>query len=314
MQILQRYKVNYLMYDIIIIGAGPAGLTAALYALRADKSVLVLEKGTFGGQITYSPQIENYPGFAQMSGNEFAEKLIDQVLGQGAEIEMETVTGIIDNGVTKTVVTEDGEHEAKAVIIATGVKHRQIGLPKENELVGNGISYCAVCDGAFFKNQTVAVLGGGNSALQEAVLLSEGCSKVYVIQNLDYFTGEARLVEKLKEKDNVELITGTVISALHGENELESLTLKKEADGSESELKVNGLFVAIGLIPNNGAFAEIAGLDEWGYIDSDEACLTKTAGVFTAGDCRKKQIRQITTATADGSVAALAACRYIDNL
>ena len=301
------------MHDIIIIGAGPAGLTAALYALRADKSVLVLEKGTFGGQITYSPQIENYPGFAQMSGNEFAEKLIDQVLNQGAEIEMETVTEIRDNGATKTVITEDGEHEAKAVIIATGVKHRQIGLPNENELVGNGISYCAVCDGAFFKDQTVAVLGGGNSALQEAVLLSEGCSKVYVIQNLDYFTGEARLVEKLKTKDNVELITGTVISAIHGEEALESLTLKKN-DGSESELKVDGLFVAIGLIPNNAAFSEIAGLDEWGYIDSDEACLTKTAGVFTAGDCRKKQIRQITTATADGSVAALAACRYIDNL
>ncbi len=301
------------MYDIIIIGAGPAGLTAALYALRADKSVLVLEKGTFGGQITYSPQIENYPGFAQMSGNEFAEKLIDQVLNQGAEIEMETVTEIRDNGATKTVVTEDGEHEAKAVIIATGVKHRQIGLPNENELVGSGISYCAVCDGAFFKNQTVAVLGGGNSALQEAVLLSEGCSKVYVVQNLDYFTGEARLVEKLKAKDNVELITGTVISAIHGTDSLESLTLKKN-DGSESELKVDGLFVAIGLIPNNSAFAEIAGLDEWGYIDSDEACLTRTAGVFTAGDCRKKQIRQITTATADGSVAALAACRYIDSL
>ncbi len=302
------------MYDIIIIGAGPAGLTAALYALRADKSVLVLEKGTFGGQITYSPQIENYPGFATMSGNEFAEKLIDQVLNQGAEIEMETVTEIRDNGSTKTVVTEEGEHEAKAVIIATGVKHRQIGLPNENELVGEGISYCAVCDGAFFKGQTVAVLGGGNSALQEAVLLSEGCEKVYVIQNLDYFTGEARLVEKLKEKDNVEFIMGTVISELIGEKSLEALKLVKESDKSESELKVNGLFVAIGLIPNNGAFADIAGLDDWGYIDSDESCVTKTAGVFVAGDCRKKQIRQITTAAADGSVAALAACRYIDSM
>lgn len=302
------------MHDIIVIGAGPAGLTAALYALRADKSVLVLEKGTFGGQITYSPQIENYPGFAQMSGNEFAEKLIDQVIGQGAEIEMETVTEIRDNGATKTVVTEDGEHEAKAVIIATGVKHRHIGLPNENELVGAGVSYCAVCDGAFFKGQTVAVLGGGNSALQEAVLLSEGCEKVYVIQNLDYFTGEARLVEKLKEKDNVEFIMGTVISALNGENALESLVLRKEADGSESELKVDGLFVAIGLVPENDAFADVAGLNEWGYIDSDESCVTKTAGVFVAGDCRQKQIRQITTATADGSVAALAACRYIDSL
>lgn len=302
------------MYDIIIIGAGPAGLTAALYALRADKSVLVFEKGTFGGQITYSPQIENYPGFAKMSGNEFAEKLIDQVLNQGAEIEMETVTGIRDNGATKTVITEEGEHEAKAVIIATGVKHRQIGLPKENELVGEGISYCAVCDGAFFKGQTVAVLGGGNSALQEAVLLSEGCEKVYVIQNLDYFTGEARLVEKLKEKDNVEFIMGTVISELIGDKSLEALKLVKESDKSESELSVNGLFVAIGLIPNNKAFAEIAGLDDWGYIDSDESCITKTAGVFVAGDCRKKQIRQITTAAADGSVAALAACRYIDSM
>lgn len=302
------------MYDIIIIGAGPAGLTAALYALRADKTVLVLEKGTFGGQITYSPQIENYPGFALMSGNEFAEKLIDQVLNQGAEIEMETVTEIRDNGATKTVITEEGEHEAKAVIIATGVKHRQIGLPNENSLVGEGISYCAVCDGAFFKGQTVAVLGGGNSALQEAVLLSEGCRKVYVIQNLDFFTGEARLVEKLKEKDNVEFIMGTVISELMGEKSLEGLKLVKEADKSESELKVDGLFVAIGLIPNNGAFADIAGLDEWGYIDSDESCVTRTAGVFVAGDCRKKQIRQITTAAADGSVAALAACRYIDSM
>lgn len=302
------------MYDIIIVGAGPAGLTAALYALRADKSVLVLEKGTFGGQITYSPQIENYPGFAKMSGNEFAEKLIDQVINQGAEIEMETVTEIRDNGESKTVVTEEGEHEAKAVIIATGVKHRQTGLPNENELVGAGISYCAVCDGAFFKGQTVAVLGGGNSALQEAVLLSESCEKVYVIQNLDFFTGEAKLVEKLKTKANVEFIMGTVIKELHGESELEGLTLKKEADGSESYLKVNGLFVAIGLVPNNQAFADIAGLNEWGYIDSDESCVTKTAGVFTAGDCRSKQIRQITTATADGSVAALAACRYIDSL
>ncbi len=302
------------MHDIIVIGAGPAGLTAALYALRADKSVLVLEKATFGGQITYSPQIENYPGFAQMSGNEFAEKLIDQVISQGAEIEMENVTAIRNNGATKTVVTEDGEHEAKAVIIATGVKHRHIGLPNENELVGAGVSYCAVCDGAFFKGQTVAVLGGGNSALQEAVLLSEGCKKVYVIQNLDYFTGEARLVEKLKTKDNVEFIMGTVISALNGEQELESLSLRKESDGSETELKVNGLFVAIGLVPENEAFAEIAGLNEWGYIDSDESCVTKTAGVFVAGDCRSKQIRQITTATADGSVAALAACRYIDSM
>lgn len=302
------------MYDIIIIGAGPAGLTAALYALRADKTVLLLEKGNFGGQITYSPQIENYPGFIKMSGNEFAEKLIDQVLSQGAEIEMETVIDIRDNGSYKTVITEESKFDSKAVIIATGVKHRQIGLPNENKLIGEGISYCAVCDGAFFKGQTVAVLGGGNSALQEAVLLSESCKKVYLIQNLDYFTGEARLVEKLKEKDNVEFITGTVISELIGEEKLEGLKLYKESDKSESKLDVNGLFVAIGLVPENDAFSDIAGLDKFGYIDSDESCTTKTAGIFVAGDCRKKHIRQITTATADGSVAALAACRYIDSI
>lgn len=302
------------MYDIIIVGAGPAGLTAALYALRADKSVLVLEKGTFGGQITYSPQIENYPGFVKMSGNEFADKLVDQVISQGAEIEMETVTRIVDGSEFKTVVTEDGEYQAKAVIIATGVKHRQIGLPNENSLVGAGVSYCAVCDGAFFKGQTVAVLGGGNSALQEAILLADGCKKVYVIQNLDFFTGEARLVEKLKERSNVEFIMGTVISALLGDTALSGLRLRKESDSSESELAVDGLFVAIGLAPENEAFADVAGLNEYGYIDSDESCLTRTPGIFTAGDCRSKSIRQITTAVADGSVAALAACRYIDNM
>ncbi len=302
------------MYDIIVIGAGPAGLTAALYALRADKSVLVLEKGTFGGQITYSPQIENYPGFIKMSGNEFADKLVDQVLSQGAELEMETVTEIIDGEEYKTVVTQENEYRAKAVIIATGVKHRQTGLPNENELVGSGISYCAVCDGAFFKGQTVAVLGGGNSALQEALLLADGCKKVYVIQNLDYFTGEARLVEKLKERDNVEFILGTVISELKGGNALEGVVLKNETSGEKCEIALDGLFVAIGLVPENKAFADIAGLNEYGYIDSDESCVTRTPGVFVAGDCRSKSTRQITTAVSDGSVAALAACRYIDNM
>lgn len=302
------------MYDIIVIGAGPAGLTAALYALRADKSVLVLEKATFGGQITYSPQIENYPGFIRMSGNEFADKLVDQVISQGAEIEMEKVIAVKNGAEYKTVVTEDGEYQAKAVIIATGVKHRQTGLSNENELVGSGVSYCAVCDGAFFKGQTVAVLGGGNSALQEALLLADGCKKVYVIQNLDTFTGEARLVEKLKERQNVELITGTVITALKGEKTLESVILKKESDATESELSVDGLFVAIGLVPENDAFSNVAALDKYGYFDSDESCVSHTSGIFVAGDCRSKSTRQITTAVADGSVAALAACRYIDNM
>lgn len=301
------------MYDIIVVGAGPAGLTAALYALRADKTVLVLEKSTFGGQITFSPQIENYPGYVKMSGNELADKLVEQVIHQGAEIEMETVTRIIDNGEYKTVVTEEGKHQAKAVIIATGVRHRQIGLPNEDSLIGSGVSYCAVCDGAFFRDQTVAVLGGGNSALQEAILLSDGCKKVYIIQKFSYFTGEARLVAKLKERDNVEFIPSTVITALHGDKTLTGLRLKSH-DGVESELKVDGLFIAIGLVPENTAFADVADINEYGYFDSDESCLTHTPGIFAAGDCRSKLIRQITTAVADGSVAALAACRYIDNM
>lgn len=300
------------MYDIIIIGAGPAGLTSAIYALRADKKVLILEKGVFGGQITFSPQIENYPGYLSMSGNEFADKLIDQVVTMGADIEMETVKKIIDNGETKTVITDIGEHEAKAVIIATGVKHRQTGISNENSLVGKGISYCAVCDGAFFKDRKVAVLGGGNSALQEVVLLSGLCKKVYVIQNLDYLTGESKLIEKVKSAENVEIITGTVITALNGTDELESITLKTVADGSEYNLEIDGLFVAIGLEPDNAKFGDVAALDDNGYFNSDENCLTGTDGIFVAGDCRKKSIRQITTATADGAVAALAACRYID--
>lgn len=299
------------MYDIIVVGAGPAGLTAALYALRASKSVLVIEKSTFGGQVTFSPKIENYPGIPEMSGNEFADKLLDQVLSMGAEVEMETVTGISDVGAHKTVFAGNKVFEARAVIIAVGVRHRQLGLDNENEFVGNGVSYCAVCDGAFFKGQTVGVVGGGNSALQEAVLLSDICDKVYVLQNLPYLTGEKKLIDILKGKDNVEFILEATVAELKGEAEISGVVLDT-ADGKK-ELSLNGLFVAIGLEPKNAQFSECAALDENGYFASDEACLTKTEGVFVAGDCRRKAIRQITTASADGAVAALAACRYIDN-
>jgi thioredoxin reductase (NADPH) len=301
------------MKDIIIIGAGPAGLTAALYALRAGKSVLVIEKSTFGGQVTFSPKIENYPGIPEMTGNEFADKLLDQVLAMGAEVEMEKVTGIINEGSRKLVFAGDKKYEAKAVVIAVGVKHRQLGLERENELTGKGISYCAVCDGAFYNGQTVGVVGGGNSALQEAVLLSDICEKVYVFQNLSYMTGEKKLVEILEAKSNVEFMTDVVVSDLKGDDELTGVTLKHTTEG-EKEVSLNGLFVAIGLEPANSAFADMASLDGNGYFDSDEACLTKTEGIYVAGDCRKKSIRQITTATADGASAALAACRYIDTL
>lgn len=298
------------MYDIAIIGAGPAGLTAALYALRASKSVLLIEKSTFGGQVTFSPKIENYPGIPEMSGNEFADKLLDQVLSMGADVELEEVTGVVDEGERKLVFAGAKKFEAKAVIISVGVRHRQLGLPRENELMGNGVSYCAVCDGAFFKDRTVGIVGGGNSALQEAVLLSDLCKKVYVLQNLSFLTGEKKLSEKLAAKENVEILTDVTVAALEGESELSGVVLNT-LDG-QKELSVDGLFVAIGLEPKNFPFSDMAALDENGYFDSDEACATKTNGIFVAGDCRKKSVRQITTAAADGAVAALAACRYID--
>ena len=299
------------MYDIIVVGAGPAGLTAALYARRAEKSVLIIERSTFGGQITYSPKIENYPGYVSLSGNELADKMVEQVLEQGAEVEMDTVTAIRDEGDVKRVIAEGGEYEARAVILATGVKHRMLGLEGEHELVGKGISFCAVCDGAFYRDMTVAVIGGGNSALQEALLLSDGCRKVYVIQNLDTFTGEASLVNRLREKENVELIMGTVVTSLVSDGELRAIRLRSN-NGREDELAVDGMFIAIGLVPNNTPFAALADLNDYGYFASDETCVTKTPGVFVAGDCRSKTIRQVTTATADGASAALAACRYLD--
>lgn len=298
------------MYDIIVVGGGPAGLVAALYAKRANKSVLVIEKGTFGGQITYSPKVENIPGFLSLTGNEFAEKLTEQVLEQGADVECCEVLSI-KNGDIKTVVTDDGEFTAKSVIIATGAKHRMLGLDREEQFVGEGISFCAVCDGAFYQGKTVAVIGGGNSALQEALLLSDLAKKVYVIQNLEFFTGEQKLVEQLTAKDNVETILGTTVEALLGETELTGITVKS-ADGSLTDIALDGMFVAIGLIPQNDAFAEIVKLNDYGYVDAAEDCKTDADGIFVAGDCRSKRIRQVATAAADGAIAALAACDYVD--
>jgi len=300
------------MYDIIVVGAGPAGLTAALYARRADKSVLILERGTFGGQMTYSPKIENYPAYDQISGNELAEKMVSQVLSMGAELEMAEVLGVRREGSIFFIETEECDYMAKAVIIATGSKHRELGLDGEEELIGNGISFCAVCDGAFYNGKTVAVIGGGNSALVEAVMLSDGCQKVYIVQNLDYFTGEEKLLNILRSRANVEFITGCVVETLLGDESLEGIIIKRESDGEKTRLDIDGMFVAIGQVPENEMFASLADLDERGYIDSDERCLTKTDGLFVAGDCRQKNIRQITTACGDGAVAALAACRYLD--
>lgn len=304
------------MYDIIVVGGGPAGMTAALYARRSNKSVLVLEKNGYGGQITYSPKVENYPGTKQMSGVEFADRLLDQILDQGADTEVETVSGLRRDGQVWHVLTQEGgDYTARSVILATGVKHRMLGLPGETELVGSGISFCAVCDGEFYRDKAVVVVGGGNSALQEAILLGENCSRVTVVQDLDFLTGEERSQEVLRSKANVRVITGTkAVGFETKDGELTGIRLRRTADGSEWTEACDGVFVAIGLIPENEAFAQEAGLNEFGYIDSDERCLTASPGLFAAGDCRAKELRQLTTAAGDGAVAAVAACRYADAL
>ena len=334
------------MYDVIVVGGGPAGMTAALYALRNGKSALVIEKFGFGGQITHSPKVENYPGTLTMSGNEFADKALEQILAQGADIEIETVTEVKDLGSSKMVLTEEGNtFEGKTVVIATGVKHRLLGLPGENALVGEGISFCAVCDGDFYSGKKVAVAGGGNSALQEAILLSEKCSEVIMLQDMPFFTGEEKLQEVLFSKPNVKAFAGVKITALKvntgdgskcevfaGDNgdlaegsELKGVQIEQVSEpvnpvhragenGSKAEIDCDGLFVAIGLIPENEPFAQLAELNDYGYFASGEECLTKTPGIFVAGDCRSKNVRQMTTAVADGATAALAACRYINGL
>ena len=302
------------MYDIVIIGAGPAGLTAAVYGGRAEKSVLVLEKETFGGQVTHSPKIENYPGTLQMSGNEFAEKLVEQALSLGAEIELDEVTAVETDGKIKKVIGENATYEAKSVIVATGSKHRKLGVTDEEKFVGTGISYCAVCDGAFYKDKEVAVIGGGNTALQEAVMLSELCKKVTLVQNLSFFTGEKKLLNQLEKKDNVEFITSSVVCGLEGEDTLSTVKIKNTETNEEKTIFVDGIFVAIGQVPENEPFRSVASLDEYGYIVSGEECESGTQGVFVAGDCRTKLVRQIATAVSDGAVAAVNACRYIDSL
>ena len=295
------------MYDIVIIGGGPAGLTAATYARRAGKSVLVIEKDAFGGQITWSPRVENFPGFLSVSGTELGDKLLEQAMAQGAEVELDTVTALRGT----TAVCESGaEFEGRAVIIATGARPRPLGVAREEELVGSGVGYCAVCDGAFFEGKPVAVCGGGNSALQDALLLSESCSRVTLIHRRAQFRGEQKLVDALRAKENVDFLLEARITELLGENELTGLRVQH--GGEESVLPVEGLFVAVGHQPDLGAFADVLALDAAGYADAAEDCLSPTPGVFVAGDCRRKGVRQLTTAVADGATAALAACAYLD--
>ena len=299
-----------MMHDILIIGGGPAGLTAATYACRAGKSVLVLEKNAFGGQITWSPKVENFPGFASISGTELGDKLLEQAMNQGAEVELEEAQELRRENGGFTVACESGaRYEARSVILAAGARPRPLGVAREEELVGCGVCYCAVCDGAFYAGKPVAVCGGGNSALQDALLLSESCSKVWLVHRRGEFRGEQKLVEALSQRENVEFVLNAKVTELLGGEELSGLVV--EQDGQRRELPVEGLFVAVGHQPDLGAFASLLALDRGGYADSAEDCLTGTPGLFVAGDCRKKSVRQLTTAAADGAVAALAAVQYL---
>ena len=304
------------MYDIIIIGGGPAGLTAAVYGRRAGKSVLVIEKNSFGGQIAFSPKVENIPGTIAISGAEFADKLVEQAMALGADVELEKVVSVEKTDAGFLAHTEEGSaFEGKTVILAVGVKHRLLGLEGEEDLIGNGLSFCAVCDGAFYTGQDVAMIGGGNSALQEALLLSEVCRKVTIVQNLAFFTGEKTLADALIARDNVEVLFSTLVTGYESEGgSLSGLRLRNDVTGEETRISVDGAFLAVGLMPENDAFTHLAAVDEQGYFTSTETCLTQTPGVFTAGDCRSKTIRQVVTASADGATAAMAACRYLDSI
>ena len=305
------------MFDIIIVGAGTAGLSAAIYSKRAGRNVLVLEGRAYGGQIINSPEVENYPGIKKISGYEFATNLYEQAAALGADIRYEQVLAIEsatdeEGKERKTVVTDQGSYEGKSVILATGAKNRPLGLEREQELTGAGISYCATCDGAFFRGRTVAVNGGGNTALEDALFLSGICQKVYLIHRRSTFRGEEKYVARLKEKDNVEFVLDSEITALSGEKQLEAVKVRNLSDGSVRTIFVDGLFVAIGQMPDNDRFQGLVDIDEKGYIKAQEDCRTNIAGIYTAGDCRTKKVRQLATAAADGAVAGLAACEYLE--
>lgn len=292
------------MYDVIVIGGGPAGLTAALYSLRAEKRVLVLEGNGFGGQIVYAQTVDNFPGVPNMNGAAFAEKLLEQVMAAGGDVEFENVTKVID-GEEKTVITDYHEYKAKSVIIATGVKHRHLGVEGEEEHIGKGVSFCAVCDGAFFRGRSVAVVGGGNTAVEDAIYLADMAEKVYLIHRRDEFRAENAVVNALHEKKNVELVLNSVVSKINGDEFVNGIEVLNVNTQEKREIKISGVFVAIGQIPQNEIFRGIVDLDSDGYVIAGEDCKTSAKGIFTAGDCRTKSIRQLTTAVGDGTVAAL---------
>lgn len=295
------------MYDVIIIGGGPAGLTSALYLLRADKKVLILEKENIGGQITSSSKVANYPGFGEISGMELMDNLYNQVVNLGGEVALEEALKIDDDN---TVITDCGKYKAKAIILAVGSKNKVLGIEREEEFVGRGISFCVSCDGAFYQGKTVAVVGGGNSAISEALSLADICRKVYIIQKEDNLTCEEVLKEKLKVKDNIEILYNSEVVSYLGDNDIKGIVVKI-IDG-EIKLDVEGIFLAIGLVPSTSFIADLLMLDKNNYILSDDTLTDKT-GIFVAGDCRSKKYRQLTTAVSDGTVAALNAINYLNN-
>lgn len=298
------------MKDIIIIGGGPAGLTAAIYAGRSGKSVLLFEGKSFGGQISKSHKVENYPGFEEISGFEFSMKLKKQAELFGTEIIQKKVRAVTEKDGVFTV-TSDTDYESKAVIFALGTEPKKSGIPDEDTLVGRGLSYCATCDGNFFRGRTVAVIGGGNTAVQDALYLSDICKKVYLVHRRDAFRAEKSLVKKAEEKENIEFVLDSLLISAEASPIIKSITVENKITGERSELPVNGLFMAIGQTPLTADFADILPLDSYGYVAVQENCTVKN-GVYVCGDCRAKDIRQLTTATADGTVAATKAIEYID--
>lgn len=302
------------MTDILIIGGGPAGLTAAIYAARAGKTVTVCEKESMGGQITHAHKVNNYPALPEISGVELGDKLCGHAMDVGAQIEFTSVTKLTRNADGSFLAeTEDGEIHARAVVFAGGAKPRPLAVEREEEFVGSGISYCALCDGSFFKGQDVAVVGGGNSAFSDALFLAGVCRSVTLIHRREGFRAEKAQIEAAKQMKNIRFCLNASVKALEGADQLEAVTVTK-TDGTEERIAVSGLFVALGRVPESGLIEELADLDEAGYADSNESCKTRTPGLFIAGDCRKKAVRQLTTATADGTVAATAACEYLDTL
>ncbi len=302
------------MYDIIVIGAGPAGMTAAIYARRAARSVLVLEAVNYGGQIMNTPDIENYPVEAHISGFDFSTKVYEQAKSLGAEFVFERVVEIRSADDKKTVITPKNTYTAKAVILATGSENRKLGLDDEDRLVGRGVSYCATCDGNFYRNKVVAVVGGGNTALEDALYLSDLAKQVYLIHRRDSFRGEETNAARLKEKENVEIIYNANVTKLISEKRLNAIEVTNKLNGNVRTIELNGLFIAVGRIPENQNFADLIKLDDAGYVIAGEDCHTSIDGIFVAGDNRTKMLRQLVTATGDGAVAATEAVKYINNL